>query len=338
MLAGANPHTRRAGDDARRGPQASEGRGDRVLPRAVRRDARQAERQAHAGAGDRRPARGGRRLRGLRRRPDRPDAGLARHARRARHVVVHARAVAARARALRVRRDGRGRGLAVLPAHDPAQRRRARRQARLQPQDGPRGRVLPRAQGRQRQARRRRPARYERAALLRRQGAVPQLRVPDDALALRERARLRQLRERPRGRERPVRVELHLRRRARHVRPRDLLPLHGPRHGAAARQARHVHAEAVRPPDRQRLPLPHLAVGQGGQEEPLRGQERRARLRALGRRLPLHRRPHPPRRRRLGDRRARPSTRTSASASARPTPARRGRRRTPPGAATTARR
>ena len=32
--------------------------------------------------------------------------------------------VAARPRALRLRRDGRGRALAVLPAHDPAQRRR----------------------------------------------------------------------------------------------------------------------------------------------------------------------------------------------------------------------
>ena len=135
------------------------------------------------------------------------------------------------------------------------------RQARLQPQDGARGRVLPGAQGRARPARRRRPARYERAALLRRQGPVPQLRVPDHALALRERARLRQLRQRPRGRERAVRVELHLRRRAHHLRPRDLLPLHGPRHGAAARQAGHVHAQAVRPPDRQRLPLPHLACG-----------------------------------------------------------------------------
>ena len=77
-----------------------------------------------------------------------PDAGLAGHAGRARHLVVHARPVAARARALRLRRDGRGRALAVLPAHDPAQRRRARRRPRVQPQDGPRGRVLPRAQGR----------------------------------------------------------------------------------------------------------------------------------------------------------------------------------------------
>ena len=63
----------------------------------------------------------------------------------------------------------------------------------------------------------------------------------------------------------------------------DLLPLHGPRHGAAARQARDVHAEAVRPPDRQRLPLPHLAVGPGGRDEPLRRPDRPARLRALRR-------------------------------------------------------
>ena len=49
---------------------------------------------------------------------------------------LHARAVAARARALRLQRDGRGRGLAVLPAHDPAQRRRAGREARLPPEDG----------------------------------------------------------------------------------------------------------------------------------------------------------------------------------------------------------
>ena len=62
------------------------------------------------------------------------------------------------------------------------------------------------------------------------------------------------------------------------------------------------------------------------------------RLRAVRDRLPLHRRPDPPRRRGLGDRRARRSTRTSASASARPTPARPGRRPTRPGAATTARR
>ena len=45
---------------------------------------------------------GGRGVRRLRRGPDRPDAGLAGHARRPRHVLVHARAVAAGARALRL--------------------------------------------------------------------------------------------------------------------------------------------------------------------------------------------------------------------------------------------
>ena len=50
-----------------------------------------------------------------------------------------------------------------------------------------------------------------------------------------QRARLGQLRERPRGRERPVRAELHLRRRARQLRPRDLLPLHGAHARRAAR-------------------------------------------------------------------------------------------------------
>ena len=87
------------------------------------------------------------------------------------------------------------------------------------------------------------------------------LRLPDHGLEVLQRARLGQLRERPRGRERPVRAELHLRRRARQLRPRDLLPLHGAHARRAARDDRDVHAEAVHEPDRQRLPLPHVAVG-----------------------------------------------------------------------------
>ena len=83
----------------------------------------------------------------------------------------------------------------------------------------------------------------------------------------------------------------------------------------------------------------HLSLwDKAGKKNLFDGAKRRARLRALRRRLPLHRGPDPPRRRRLGDRRARRSTRTSASASARPTRARPGRRPTRPGAATTARR
>ena len=73
----------------------------------------------------------------------------------------------------------------------------------------------------------RRRARHAREALLRPQRPHAQLRLPDDGLALRQRARLGQLRERPRGRERPVRAELHVHGRAHELRPRDLLPLHG---------------------------------------------------------------------------------------------------------------
>ena len=51
------------------------------------------------------------------------------------------------------------------------------------------------------------------------------------------RAGLGQLRHRPRGRQRAVRAELPVRRRADHVRPGDLLPLHGRVAGPAARAA-----------------------------------------------------------------------------------------------------
>ena len=85
--------------------------------------------------------------------------------------------------------------------------------------------------------------------------------------------RLEQLRDRPRGRERPVRAELRLRGRAHHGRPGDLLPLHGRVAGAGARPDRDVHAEAVRPPHRQRLPLPHEPLE--GRRERVRGATRR---------------------------------------------------------------
>ena len=104
------------------------------------------------------------------------------------------------------------------------------------------------------------------------------------------RARLEQLRQRPRGRERPVRAELRLRRRAHHLRPRDLLPLHGRVAGAGAGADRHLHAEAVLAPDRQRLPLPHEPLE--GRRERVRGRSRRrpARHGPLAARLQLHRR------------------------------------------------
>ncbi len=107
-------------------------------------------------------------------------------------------------------------------------------------------------------------------------------------LAVLQRARVGELRERPRGRERPVRAELHLRRRARLVRPRDLLPLHGSHAGGAGRDDRDVHAQAVLAPDGERLPLPHVALGRRHESVPRRVGS--ARARALRHRVPLHRR------------------------------------------------
>ena len=126
---------------------------------------------------------------------------------------------------------------------------------------------------------------YDMRALTRSLGVRHRRRAP------RQRARLGHLRDRPRGRERPVRAELHLRRRAHHLRPRDLLPLHGRVARAGARADRDVHAEAVRAPDRQRLPLPHEPVGRRAQRVRRRPRRRPARARADEGGLPLHRRP-----------------------------------------------
>ena len=144
-------------------------------------------------------------------------------------------------------------------------------------------------QARGRLDRGRRLVRHAREAVLRPDRPDAQLRVPDEGLEVRQRPRLGQLRERPRGRERAVRAELHLRGRARELRPGDLLPLHGAHAGRAGRRDRHVHAEAVHEPDRQRLPLPHVALE--GRRERLPRRGRPARPGALGARLPLHRRP-----------------------------------------------
>ena len=73
--------------------------------------------------------------------------------------------VAPERRALRMRRDRRGRGVALLPAHDPAQPARARRREGLGVQARRRARILPRAAHRGRRHRGRRPARHPRAAL-----------------------------------------------------------------------------------------------------------------------------------------------------------------------------
>jgi glutamine synthetase len=67
---------------------------------------------------------------------------------------------------------------------------------------------------------------------------------------LTEMSRLGQLRERPRGRQRPVRAELPLRRSTHHRRPCGDRPVSavGPRR--AARYAGHLHAQAIRKPHR----------------------------------------------------------------------------------------
>ena len=97
--------------------------------------------------------------------------------------------------------------------------RRVARPARgegLRVQDRARARVLPRAAARRRVDRDRR-SRYdtlEKPCYDIARAHAP-LRLPDDGLEVLQRARLGQLRERPRGRERPVRAELQLRRRAR---------------------------------------------------------------------------------------------------------------------------
>ena len=207
---------------------------------------------------------------GLRRRRDRPGAERSRHRGDPRSRELHARPLAVEPRALRLRRHGRGRGVAVLPAHDPPARARAGEGEGLRVPDGARARVLPRHAARRRLDRDRRPLRHAREALLRHGRPHAALRLPDDGLALLQRARVGELRERPRGRERPVRAELHLRRRARLVRPRDLLPLHGAHPGGAGGDDRDVHAEAVLAPDRERLPLPHVALGRRHESVPRR--------------------------------------------------------------------
>ena len=75
----------------------------------------------------RRPDGGRRRLRGLRRRRHRPVPARPRPRRDARRAQLHAAAVEAGRRAARVRRARRGRGVALLPAHDPPPPARPRR-------------------------------------------------------------------------------------------------------------------------------------------------------------------------------------------------------------------
>ena len=128
-----------------------------------------------------------------------------------------------------------------------------------------------------RRHRARRPARRPRPALLRHARPDPLARLRHRRRPPRQRARLGHLRHRPRGRERAVRAELPVRRRARLLRPGGVLPLHGRVARAGARADGHVHAQAVRAPDRQRLPHAHEPVGRrppGVRARPVRGPAR----------------------------------------------------------------
>ncbi len=133
-----------------------------------------------------------------------------------------------------------------------------------------------------------RPARPSGPALLRRQGPHPHVRSPLHRLAVHERARLDELRQRPRGRQRAVRAELPVRRRADHRRPGHLLPLHGPHAGPRGRHGSDVHAQAVHPPHRQRPAHEHVAlVDRGAQPVPGRSGQGSLRPRALPPRIPV---------------------------------------------------
>ena len=81
---------------------------------------------------------------------------------------------------------------------------------------------------------------------------------------------LGQLRQRPRGRQRAVRAELPLRRPADHGGPGHRVPLHGAQPGRRGRHARHVHAQAVLAPHRQRPAHAPEPVGRGGRHGAVR--------------------------------------------------------------------
>ena len=127
----------------------------------------------------RRPDGGRGRVRGLRRRRDRAGPARSRPGGHARRALVHAAAVEGRRGAHGLRRARGGRGVALLPAHDPAPAARARALDGVRVLRRRRARVLPGAQARGRLDRAGRSARHARPALLRhaRADAQPRLRL-----------------------------------------------------------------------------------------------------------------------------------------------------------------
>ncbi len=189
---------------------------------------------------------------------------------------------------------------------------------------GRRARVLPRAPGRRRLDRDRRQVRHAREALLRHRRPHAAVRLPDAGLEVLQRARLGQLRERPRGRERPVRAELPLRRGA-----RDAATARSSSATWCTRSRSSTASIATFMPK----PFTHL-TGNGchfhmslwkGDDERLPRRGRPARARPLGRRLPLRRRPQGARPRVQRPHRAHGQLVQAAQGRARPRAGRRGR-------------
>ena len=102
--------------------------------------------------------------------------------------------------------------------------------------------------------------------------------------------RLGALRVGPRGRDRAVRDQLEVLRRADHRGPPHLLQDDDEPGGQELRRHRDPHAEAVRAPHRIRHPLPHLAVGCRAAAQPVPRRARPAGPRPLPPRLSLPRR------------------------------------------------
>ena len=217
-IAGAPPvwhtyrHEHQRPPNSRRCPQGREGRRHRVPVRELRRHARETERQADPGRGARVAVHRRRRLRRVRRRRHRPAAERPRPDRDARRRLLHEAALEAQRRLVRLGRHRRGRGVAVLPAHDPAPPDEALRGRGLPVQDRLRARVLPAAQdGGRRHQDRRRP-RHPRASLLRHPCPDPELRLRLRRHQERQLAGMGAVRNRPRGRQWAVRAELWSRR------------------------------------------------------------------------------------------------------------------------------
>ncbi len=221
------------------------------------------------------------------------------------------------------------------PARDPQGADPAGRRRRLRAVGRGRGGVLPAAPQRRRQPVGRRRRRHRRAALLRRPWCHPDVRPPHRDLGGDEHARLVQLRQRPRGRQRPVRAELPIRRRADHRRPGGHAALPAVDDRRRTRHGGHLHAQALRRQDRQRFASASVADQRRHSGVPRRGRLPRTRVCPRPRMRSSAASSNTPARCRRWWRQR--STPTSEPVRRRRRRARRGRRGPRPTAATTAR-